>query len=299
MLLSTDMHHRYQLSSGHTLHYTAWGNPLNPAVVCVHGLTRNARDFDFLAHYLSLEQQHHCGFYVLCVDVIGRGESSWASDVQDYSIPNYAHQLLEWLNGLKLITPHWIGTSMGGLIAMALQLIAPNRLGKVVLNDIGPSIDYQGLARIADYIGKTMRFNTRADAHAYAKQVFVGFGAKSVEEWSGLCDHYFIDIQDEAPAVRVHYDPLIAVATKNYVANLTEDLRIQVESELWRSLSSFQQPVHVLRGEYSDLLSVETVIKMKNSLSLLSASTVPDCAHAPHLMNVSHAKIIYDFLQNS
>jgi pimeloyl-ACP methyl ester carboxylesterase len=299
-------HHYYALANGKTLHYTAWGNPAAQPVVCVHGLTRNARDFDFLAQYLS--DTH--GFYVLCVDVIGRGESSWANEVSEYAVPVYALQILEWLDALKLVSPHWVGTSMGGLIALAMQLIAPHRLGKVVLNDIGPAIDAEGLARIAHYIGAAPQFDNRAQAESYAKQVFVGFGAQTPAEWAGLCDHYFVDIVENidgidnlnnlnnsttAPKVRLHYDPLIATATKNYVASLTDELRRETEAILWRSLKSFKQAVYVLRGEASDLLTANTLAAMQAINPLLSAQVIAGCGHAPHLMNTAQAQLLADF----
>ncbi|MEN9911963.1 MAG: hypothetical protein RI956_407, partial [Pseudomonadota bacterium] len=134
------VHHHYLLNNGQSLHYTAWGNQSDPVVVCIHGLTRNARDFDFLARYLSCEEVNNGkSFYVICIDMIGRGESSWANHINEYSITHYAQHILELLDGLKIISPHWVGTSMGGLIAMILQLIVPNRLGKLILNDIGPT----------------------------------------------------------------------------------------------------------------------------------------------------------------
>ncbi len=294
------IHHHYLLNNGQSLHYTAWGKQSAPAVVCVHGLTRNARDFDFLAHYLSCEETNNDkSFYVICIDIIGRGESSWANHINEYSITNYARHILELLDGLKITSPHWIGTSMGGLIAIVLQLIIPNRLGKLILNDIGPAIERQGLNRIAQYMGAVTQFDTRIDADKYARQMFTGFGAKNAIEWAGLCDYYFIKINEKTPAVRIHYDPVIITATQYYIAGLTDEILIATESELWRSLSSFQSPIHVLRGEYSDLLSVNTLIEMQNRCPLLSVSTIPDCGHAPHLMNSIQADIIAKFLKDS
>lgn len=287
--------HYFLLKNKQSLHYTTWGNPENPAVVCVHGLTRNARDFDYLAHYLS-DKNNTLPFYVVCIDILGRGKSDWASQVTDYSITNYTNQIIQWLDALQLHCPHWIGTSMGGLIAMALQLIQPNRLGKIVLNDIGPVIEYKGLQQIAQYIGSTMYFNTREEAHAYARRMFVGFGPKTSNEWTGLCEHYFVNNNQDTQAVRVHYDPLIATATKQYVDNLTNDKIIKTQSDLWDAFNSFQLPICVLRGEYSDLLSAETLLNMQKNNPRVSSYTIADCGHAPHLMNTEQAKIIFDFL---
>jgi pimeloyl-ACP methyl ester carboxylesterase len=295
-------YHCYTLNNGQRLRYTAWGNPQAQPVVCVHGLTRNARDFDFLARHLatpSLTAGAHAGFYVLCIDVLGRGKSSWASDIKQYAITNYAQQILELLTGLAIVKPHWVGTSMGGLIALALQLISPDFLGKVVFNDIGPSIQRQGLERIAKYMGGVLEFDSRLDAQAYAKLMFVGFGAKTTEEWAGLCDHYFVDIAGHSPKVRLHYDPLIVTATQQYVTALTDELVSHTEALLWQSLKSFQSPIHVLRGEMSDLLTANTVEMMQLAHPQLTATTIAACAHAPHLMNAAQVTVIQKFLQSA
>ncbi len=273
------------------LHYTAWGNPAAQPVVCVHGLTRNARDFDFLANALSSD------YYVLCVDVLGRGESSWAEGSSEYAVLNYAQQLLELLNGLNLAKPHWIGTSMGGLIGLTLQLLAPQRLGKVVLNDVGPVIETAAVQRIAQYIGAAPHFESRAKALVYAKQVFASFGAVNDAQWAGLTDHYYLDQADGS--VTVHYDPAVAIVTKQQVAGLNPEALTAGQAALWASLSSFQLPVLVLRGEHTDLLTPSTVNQMLASNPLVSAATIPNCGHAPHLMDSHQAQLIHQFLNTT
>jgi pimeloyl-ACP methyl ester carboxylesterase len=281
-------HHYYTLASGQKLHYTAWGNPTSPAAVCVHGLTRNARDFDYLANALSND------FYVLCIDVLGRGESSWANDGAEYTVLNYAQQLLAMLNDLALVKPHWVGTSMGGLIGMTLQLLAPGRLGKVVLNDVGPVIDGVALQRIAHYIGAAPVFASRAQALAYAKVAFVSFGASDDAQWAGLTDYYYLDQADGS--VKIHYDPVIATVTKSQVAGMNPEALTAGEDALWASLKSFKTPVLVLRGMDSDLLSPATVQKMLACNAKVSTVTIPHCGHAPHLMDDSQTHLIHNFL---
>lgn len=281
-------HHYYTLASGQKLHYTAWGNPKAPAVVCVHGLTRNARDFDYLAKALRAD------FYVLCIDVLGRGESSWANDAAEYTVLNYAQQLSAMLNDLELVKPHWVGTSMGGLIAMTVQLLAPGRLGKVVLNDVGPVIEMVALQRIAQYIGAAPMFDSRKQALAYAKAAFVSFGASNDAQWAGLTDYYYLDQADGS--VKIHYDPVMATVTKAQVAGMNTEALTAGEAALWASLKSFETPVLVLRGVDSDLLSPATVQKMLACNPQLSTVTIPNCGHAPHLMDDSQAHIIHTFL---
>jgi pimeloyl-ACP methyl ester carboxylesterase len=284
-------HHFFPLESGQQLHYTAWGKPTAQPLVCVHGLTRNARDFDFLAHQLSAD------YYVLCVDVLGRGQSSWASDGEQYTVINYAQQMHALLNGLKLVKPHWVGTSMGGLIGLMLQLIAPQRLGKLVLNDVGPVIETAALQRIAQYIGAAPQFASRALAMVYAKQVFGSFGASTDAQWAGLTDHYYLDQADGS--VRVHYDPAIAIATKAQVAGTNPEALTAAQAALWGSLKSLQAPVLVLRGETSDLLTPSTVQAMQAINPLVQAATIPNCGHAPHLMDSAQSTLIHSFLSST
>jgi pimeloyl-ACP methyl ester carboxylesterase len=286
-------HQFHTLSNGKRLHYTAWGNPKAQPVVCVHGLTRNARDFDFLAQFLRGDKGGN--FYVLCPDVLGRGESDWADAASDYAVPNYAAQLIEWMDALKLSQLHWVGTSMGGLIGMMVQLLSPNRLGKVVLNDIGPVIEHAALQRISAYIGAAPSFANRELAMAYAKQNFGGFGCQTDAQWAGLTDFYYVDQPDDS--VRTHYDPAVAIATKAQTAAMTAPVIEASQAALWASLKSFTKPVMVLRGEHSDLLSVQTVSAMLACNPLCSTATIPNCGHAPHLMDEPQAQHIADFLK--
>ena len=281
-------HHHHTLPNGQTLHYTAWGNPAAQPVVCVHGLTRNARDFDYLAQALSTD------FYVLCVDVLGRGGSSWAASGAEYTTPNYAHQLLTLLDELKLTKPHWVGTSMGGLIGLTLQLLAPSRLGKIVLNDVGPVIEMVSLQRIVHYIGAVPRFDSRALALEYCQQVLVSFGATTDAQWAGLTDYYYVSQADGS--VKLHFDLTIATEVKAQVANMSPEAIKAGEAALWASLKSFATPVMVLRGEDSDLLSEQTLAQMLACNPFVSASTIPNCGHAPHLMDDHQAQLIHSFL---
>jgi pimeloyl-ACP methyl ester carboxylesterase len=290
-------HHFYTLNQGHgkKMHYTAWGNPAAKPVVCVHGLTRNARDFDYLARYLSSPKGG--SFYVLCPDVLGRGQSDWADASQSYSVPIYAAQLIEWMSALNFVQPHWLGTSMGGLIGMMVQLMAPNSLEKVVLNDIGPVVEQDALQRISNYVGAAPRFDNRASAMAYAYKNFASFGCQTPEQWAGLTDFYYVDQPDGS--VRTHYDPALAAATQTQTAAMTPAGLLTSQATLWSSIKSFTRPLLVLRGESSDLLSVATLNQMLAINSLCSAVTIAQCGHAPHLMDDLQAGIVADFFHAS
>lgn len=286
-------HHFFTLESGLRLHYTTFGDPSQQAVFCVHGLTRNARDFDALAQLLSSD------FYVVCLDVVGRGESDWAKGAQDYNVLNYAQQCTSLLGFLGLTpetkrAPHWVGTSMGGLIALTLQHIQAGAFQKLVLNDVGPVIETQALQRIAQYIGAVPHFASRALAQDYAQVIFASFGAKTPAQWAALTDHYYLDNLDGS--VRMHYDPQIAAATKAAVSSMNTQALMASESILWASLKSLHAPCLALRGAQSDLLSAATLLAMQAANPRVQALTVPDCGHAPHLLDAFQTQAVKDFL---
>ena len=282
-------HHQFTtLSSGIKLHHTAWGDPCAQTVVCVHGVTRNARDFDALAAVLATK------YHVLCLDVMGRGQSAWATNTADYTVPVYAQQVLEWLDLNGIIQPHWVGTSMGGLIAMTVQLIAPNRFEKLVMNDVGPVIERVALERIAKYIGQQPQFASRAEAQTYAREIFKPFGAKTEAEWASLTDYYFIDQPDGS--LKPHYDPAIANMVRTQVAAMTDESTAQAQAAMWASVKSLTHPCLVLRGEHSDLLSSATVAALCDANPLIEAKTITGCGHAPHLMDTLQTHAILDFL---
>lgn len=286
-------HHHFTLASGSRLHYTTLGDAHQQAVFCVHGLTRNARDFDALALRLSSD------FYVVSIDVIGRGESDWAREPSTYNLFSYAQHCTELLASLGLTqenqrAPHWVGTSMGGLIALTLQHLKPNSFRKLVLNDVGPVIEMDALKRIAQYVGAAPSFPTRVAAQAYARTIFASFGAQTLEEWAALTDHYYIDQPDGS--VRMHYDPQVAAATKTAVESMNTESVVASEAVLWASLKSLTQPCLVLRGAESDLLSPATLLAMQACNPNVQTLTVPNCGHAPHLLDAFQTQAIKDFL---
>jgi pimeloyl-ACP methyl ester carboxylesterase len=190
--------------------------------------------------------------------------------------------------------PHWVGTSMGGLIALTVQLLAPNAFKKLVLNDVGPVIEAVALQRIAHYIGTAPFFANRDLALAYAKITFASFGATSPQEWAALTDYYYLDNPDGS--VRMHYDPAIAVATKAAVASLSADTLTASQNSLWASIRSLMQPCLVLRGADSDLLSPQTVQAMMDCNPRVSTLTIPGCGHAPHLLDHFQTQTVKAFL---
>ena len=155
----------------HQMAYVEWGVADNPQVlVCVHGLTRNGRDFDFLAQALAAD------YRVVCPDIVGRGKSDWLSNKSLYVMPQYCADLTTLLARLNVETVDWLGTSMGGLIGMALAAQPGSPIRRLILNDAGPVVSAVSLARIGDYLGSPPRFDSIEQAEAYVRAVSAPFG---------------------------------------------------------------------------------------------------------------------------
>ncbi|NTV12003.1 MAG: alpha/beta fold hydrolase, partial [Zoogloea sp.] len=167
----------------HRMAYAEWGDPDNPRVlVCVHGLTRNGRDFDYLARALS-------GRYrVVCPDVVGRGRSDWLAEKGDYQFPTYVADMVTLLARLDVESVHWVGTSMGGIIGMLLSALPNTPVSRLVLNDVGPVITVNSLRRIGEYVGNAPGFASIQEAEQYIRAVSEPFGPLSDEHWRHLAE---------------------------------------------------------------------------------------------------------------
>jgi pimeloyl-ACP methyl ester carboxylesterase len=241
--------------------YWEWngtGDPDCPHVVlCVHGLSRQGRDFDTLARALVAQSKRP--LRVICPDVVGRGHSDWLKDPMGYQIPNYAADMLALLAQLEPTTLDWVGTSMGGLIGMVvagqpgLPLSAPVRC--LLLNDVGPSVQWAAIQRIGQYLGNTGHFKTLQDAADAMWAASTTFGPHSPEQWLAL----------SRPMVRavpggftLHYDPAIAVP----VARMTREMAEQGDATLWQLYDQISARTLVTRGAQSDLLTPQTAHEM-------------------------------------
>lgn len=261
----------------HRLAFVEFGNPAAPAVVCVHGLTRNGRDFDILAE--SLADRYH----VICPDLPGRGRSEWLSDAARYQPPAYvgalAH-LLAWLN--KPVA--WIGTSLGGICGMMVAAATHTPVTRLVLNDIGPHIPAAALGRIRDYMGHTpASFPDLATLEAHLRSVHAPFGPLTDGQWTDLARHSGRPV--EGGGFALHYDPAIY-----------EPIRASVpmDADLGSIWTAIRVPVLALRGETSDLLTEATFVRMEERGA--ETHTVPDCGHAPALMDAPTIAVIRRFL---
>src|SRR5574343_580282 len=265
----------------HRMAYTEWGAHDNPRVlICVHGLTRNGRDFDALARQLAAH------YRVICPDVVGRGQSSHLRDPAGYTIPHYVSDMVTLIARLNVETVHWLGTSMGGLIGMALAAQPGNPIGKLVLNDVGPLITRESLARIASYVGTDPTWATFDEALAYIRLISAPFGALTDAQWQQLTETSVVQRADGRWAFR--YDPRIAEPFKADFGD--QDI------ELWPIYAAIACPMLVIRGAESDLLTRETWLRMAEHPQRVSLAEIAGVGHAPMFQSDEQIAVVRDFL---
>jgi pimeloyl-ACP methyl ester carboxylesterase len=267
----------------HQIAYTEWGNPANPRVlVCVHGLTRNSRDFD----HLSRELQEH--YRILCVDVAGRGKSAWLPNREDYNYATYVADILALLKHLDIHQVDWVGTSMGGLIAIVLGAYHPQLIRKLVLNDIGPFIPAATLQRIRRYVSVTPEFATLDEVEKHLRTVLAPFGITDNAHWQHIAEHSAI--QKDNGKFILAYDPAIAAAFNR------EGSTEIVDIDLWAFWEKLRCNILVLRGALSDALLAETAEKMKHTGIKTEVVEFPGIGHAPALMDDEQIKVVKTWL---
>jgi pimeloyl-ACP methyl ester carboxylesterase len=263
--------------------YTEWGAAGAPrTVVCVHGLTRNGRDFDALAAALAVEAR------VVCPDVAGRGASGWLADSSAYAYPQYLADMTALIARLDTDAVDWIGTSMGGLIGMFMAAQPNTPIRRLIVNDVGPFIPKTALQRIAEYVGAGRTFADVAEVEAYLREVHAPFGPLSDEQWRHLAAHSVRRGDDDRLAL--HYDPGIADAFRQGPVEEIDDV------DLWPLWDRIACPVLVLRGAESDLLRAETAAEMAVRGPKAEVVEIAGCGHAPMLMDESQIAVIRDWL---
>lgn len=269
----------------HTMAYKEWGDARNPNVlVCVHGVTRVSDDFDRMAREL-------CDTYrVICPDVVGRGRSGRLANPQFYTVPQYVSDMVTLLARLDAQIVDWFGTSMGGLIGMALASLPGNPIRRLVLNDIGPSINGAALARIGDYIGQDVRFDSFEEAAQYIRTISASFGQHSDEEWHKLAKDVLRQ-NEQGQWVR-HYDLALALPFKQ----TTPEAASAAEQMLWAAYDAIRCPTLLVRGAQSDLLLPEVAREMTRRGPKAKLVELPDVGHAPTFMHAPQIEVARQFL---
>ena len=262
----------------HWLRYVEWGDPANPRVLlCVHGLTRNGRDFDHVARALA------DAYRVVCPDMPGRGRSDWLRDPADYNYPVYTGDLTVLMARLGAENVDWLGTSMGGILGMMLAAMPGSPVRKLVMNDVGCMIPKAAIERIGKYLGKDPSYASIEALEADLRAVSP-FGDLTPEQWRQLA--ITSSKQDEEGRWRLRYDPGIAV---NFHAAAPADVNLRA---FWAAIHG---PVLVIRGEHSDLLLASTLEEMRKR-PRTEALVVERTGHCPMLMDDMQVGAIRRFL---
>lgn len=284
--------------------YWQWGQADSPHVVlCVHGLTRQGRDFDVLAQALVAQARaaSSVGIRVICPDVAGRGESDWLKDPAGYQVPAYAADMLSLLAHVHAQSPigtlDWVGTSMGGLIGIVVcgqpGLPLPVPVRKLVLNDVGPALQWQAIERIGAYLGKSGHFNTVQEAADAMWTISQSFGPHTPEQWLALSRPMLRAVSSAADSpLRLHYDPAIAEPFKL----ATKEGAQQGEAMLWQLYDGIQAQTLVVRGAESDLLGLETAQAMTQRGPHAQLIQFEGVGHAPTLIAKDQMAAVAGFL---
>ena len=296
--------HFLGLGSGgfHRVHYTDWGDPdAEQVVICVHGLTRNSRDFDSLANALAPD------FRVICPDIAGRGESDWLEDKEQYAYPQYCTDMAALIARVIAIPPlsgalgwlarvrspgsgrtkrlYWVGTSMGGLIGMLLASQKQSPIAKLVLNDVGMVIPRAALQRIGDFVGKDPRFKSFDELEAYVRTVSAPFGPLTDAQWHHLVEHGAKRHEDGTWGLS--YDPGIGHAFRRGVF---------ADIDLRKQYDGVTCPTLLLRGAQSDLLPRDVAVEMTQRGPRPQLVEFEGVGHAPMLMAEDQIKAVREFL---
>jgi len=268
----------------HRMAYWEWGDPANPrVVVCAHGLSRQGRDFDTLAQDLADRWR------VVCPDVVGRGRSDRLADPMAYAIPAYVADMVTLLARLNAQTLHWVGTSMGGLIGLGLASLPGSPVGKLVLNDVGPTIQPEALARIGTYLGQPAHWKTLDEAADALWAISQGFGPHTRAQWLALTRPQLVADGD---GFKPHYDPAIAVPFRA----ITKEIAAAGEAGLWAAYDSLKIPTLLLRGAASDLLSSATAKAMTERGPRARLVEFAGVGHAPMLVQPDQRQVVREFL---
>ena len=289
-------------TGGHRMAYWQWGNAAAAhVVVCVHGLSRQGRDFDTLAAHLVNESKGD--IRVVCPDVVGRGESDWLKDPTAYQVPTYAADMLVLLGQLHVHAPitklDWVGTSMGGLIGLIVcgqpGLPLPAPVNKLVLNDVGPAIEWQSIVRIGTYLGAPVTFDSLQEGANLMWTISSGFGPHTPEQWLALSTPMLRSMSAASGSrLRLHYDPALAVPFRQ----ATEESMLNGEKMLWQLYDNITAHTLLLRGAQSDLLSPATAQAMGRRGPKAKLVEFAGVGHAPTLMAANQLTAVTGFLLN-
>ena len=270
---------KYVICEGREIHYTEWGAGNQEVLIAWHGLARTGRDMDPVAEHLSARWR------VICPDTIGRGLSQWSpAPEREYCLAFYAQLAAVLCDRLGVDTMHWLGTSMGGAIAIkAAAGPLRGRIRRLVLNDVGPQLAEAAIARIRAYAGSPPAFDTVTELEAYFRTVYKPYGAMTDAQWRRLAETSTRRLPDGR--VTPHYDPKMVVQFTHHPDDYAQ----------WEAWDALDLPVLCLRGEQSDLLLPEVADAMRSRGPRAVIVEIPGCGHAPTLNTPDQYALIERF----
>jgi cobalt-zinc-cadmium efflux system protein len=275
-----------ECASGDTTHrmaYHAWGDPANPKVLmCVHGLTRRGSDFQTLAQAMCKD------YYVVCPDVVGRGDSDRLSNPMLYAVPQYVSDMTALVKKLGVTQLDWFGTSMGGLIGMVYAAMPNSPIKRMLINDVGPRIEPEAIKRLGSYVGQPFAFDNRADALKRLNEICASFGEHTPEEWEIYNGPMLV--QKDGKWI-MHYDPDISVP----FASVNPIMAKAGEMAMWHAFKQIHIPMLIVRGGNSDLLSAATVAEMCKVNPYARSIEIPNVGHAPAFVKSEQIALAKEF----
>lgn len=283
----------------HRVAYTEWGeeNQSSEAVICVHGLTRNSRDFDALASYLSFHQSH-----VFCPDIVGRGDSDWLKDDQHYNFKRYVEDMNVMIGRTGAEHINWIGTSMGGLIGIMLAALPNSPIRRLILNDVGPQVPVHALWQMAKYVGRDPEFPDKKAAKTHYKKIYAEFGNLSESQWDYFTSHSIIQLDNGKYMSK--FDPGIHdfrftwQSFKEVFYSPHKAFEgVFFDVDLWKLWRNIRCPVYLIRGKRSTVLLPEHIKKMRLTHPGLEVLEIEDAGHAPALLGVPEQERIRTWLR--
>jgi pimeloyl-ACP methyl ester carboxylesterase len=264
------------------MHYRDYpGSGDRPPLLCLHGLTRNARDFTELAERFSPR------FRVITLDFRGRAQSDYDPVPARYLPPTYTYDVMELLDHLQIPEAVFVGTSLGGLVTMLMAVMAPQRIAGAILNDVGPEVGQGGIDRIKTYVGKDVRFRDWDEAaDAIATNYGASFDRYAHDDWVRMAKR---NCREENGEIRFDYDMAIALPFN------TGGEAPQVD--LWPLFAALaQKPLLVIRGAKSELLTAETAARMRAEAPGMKFALIEGVGHAPDLNEPEAVAAIEEYL---
>lgn len=282
----------------HRVAFTEWGRAINSSIpiICVHGLTRNGRDFDALAQFLAERGKH-----VFCPDIVGRGDSDRLRIPLHYTYEQYMLDMNTMIARTGATSIDWIGTSMGGLIGMILAAQPNSPIRRLILNDVGPQIPVKGLQRLARYVGREPTFSSLDEATLYFKTIYSEIGDLPESEWRKLAETSVNEVAPGHFVSKLDKGVLLSQAKSKIAWRALLHPQKALEGtffdiDLWHIWRKITCPVLVVHGKQSDLLLPEIVAKMRDIHADTEVLEIPDAGHAPALFRAAEHEFIYEWL---